>query len=470
MLSGIRIGKKSKKKKDITGANTVQEEINSEKGNSHSSASNTVRIVKNRSSTTSSSNNNNHDENNLSVAERLKEALASGVPFHNNDNGNNSNDKKINNNNHAITTASTGSSYMDRVVGRSDSNRDTTNDAQDVLVAYGDGSSSKKREEDMTVEELAAKERLAGSNSVSWNEDMREILRLGKKRHLPGYDDDNNDNNTISKRKYVDIIEKKKKAEQQRYRHRQIEQYRKQEKITSMCSWWINSSSFDKNRLVAFGKHVALMIAPAQESLIYPDEKQYQYQFYLVPFKHAPSMVDCGDDQGIQEEMKLFRTSLENMYAKDGKGIIWCETVLPNKNFWQTKVDLVPVPFNKLQDAPIYFKSALVEQVEEFGTHTKLFSTSNTKTLRTVIPKKFPYFYVDWGNIASSSNTGYAQIIESSNFPREFGMDTLAGILGLNSIRFSRKSKKYSREYEKNRVADFSVKWNSFDWTKQIED
>mmetsp|Transcript_19448 Transcript_19448/g.40042 ORF Transcript_19448/g.40042 Transcript_19448/m.40042 type:complete len:456 (+) Transcript_19448:498-1865(+) len=455
MLSGVRTGKSKKKKKAKTAKNSPRVE-NHELGP-------TVQSTETRNSSSGKK------EDNASVAERLKQTLASGVPFQSS-NATNAQD---------VTAPK---SYMERMVGDgAGAVAADTNAASGVLVLDAPGmaaSYSKKREEDMTVAELAAKERVTGGNSMSWNEHMtRDILRVGKKRkmkprtaaavgdsdeeverlkrHLPDYHQ--NDNSDSAKKS-----EKQIEKEDQRNRRRQIDRYRKQEKITSMCSWWINSSSFAKDRLLAFGKHVSLMMAPPNLSLV------AGHQFYLVPLKHAPSIVDC-DDHGVREEMRLFRNSLENMYARERKGIIFCETVLPSKSFWQTRVEVTPVPFAQLQDAPIYFKSAMVEQAEEFGTHTKLFETSIQKQLRSVVPKKFPYFYIDWGNISSSNNTGYAQIIESSGFPRDFGLDTLAGMMEADPVRFHLKAK-FERGFEAKLVADFAVKWKPFDWTQRIHD
>ncbi|KAL3898456.1 MAG: hypothetical protein SGARI_006668 [Bacillariaceae sp.] len=182
---------------------------------------------------------------------------------------------------------------------------------------------------------------------------------------------------------------------------------------------------------------------------------------------HAPSFVEC-DDAGVWEEVKLFRTSLEKMYARKGKGIVLVETVLPNKGFWQTKMELVPVPFSSIQDAPIYFKSSMVEQADEFGTHNKLLKTSLQKPLKSVIPKKFPYFFIDWGSIATSEYTGYAQIIESSSFRHDFGLDTLAGMMELDPIRFQKK-RKFPPGAEREAIEEFQSTWSAHDWTKELE-
>jgi hypothetical protein len=111
----------------------------------------------------------------------------------------------------------------------------------------------------------------------------------------------------------------------------------------------------------------------------------------------------------------------------------------------------------------------MVEEADEFGTHNKLMKTSIQKPLPNVIPKKFPYFYINWGDIATSDSTGYAQIIESSSFRHDFGLDTLAGMMELDPIRFQRKVK-FPPDMEKDLVAAFNSKWKSFDWTTSLED
>jgi len=502
MLSGIRTGK-AKKKKAKTGSNNDPSrqkndansgcaedrarhptsdrsmEGNNNNNSSSSSSSNTTTTTTTTTNNNNAIRNSNKNRANLSVAERLKQALAAGVPFQNSS-------KSV------PSSLSSSKSYMQRVFNESNgastasggatANNDNGNDFETIVLGAPGAATSynKKREDTMTVAELAAKERsTGGENSMSWNEHMaRDIMRVGKKRkiktrttagvdsdeeveqmkrHLPDYHRNENSGGISSKKS-----DKELEKEEQRNKRREIDRYQKQEKLTSMCSWWINSSSFSKHRLLAFGKHVSLVMAPPTSSLV-PG-----HQFYLVPLKHAPSMVDC-DDHDVREEMKLFRNSLENLYAKERKGIVLCETVLPNKNFWQTRVEVVPIPFSQLQDAPIYFKSAMVEQTEEYGTHTKLFRTSTQKPLQSVVPKRFPYFHIDWGNIATTTTTGYAQIIESSEFPRDFGLDTLAGMMEVDPVRFQRKAK-FAKDLEAKLVAEFAVKWKSFDWTQRITD
>lgn len=151
------------------------------------------------------------------------------------------------------------------------------------------------------------------------------------------------------------------------------------------------------------------------------------------------------------------------MYAKENKDVLFVETVLPSsKGLWQTRLEAIPVFKRQASDAPMFFKSALTEQAEEWGTHTKLLSTRG-KGLRGTIPKRFPYFYVEW-----SRGEGYAQIIETTSFPKDFGIDTIAGMMQMDPLKF-RARQKTSADAERQLILDFVTKWKPFDWTLELD-
>lgn len=240
-------------------------------------------------------------------------------------------------------------------------------------------------------------------------------------------------------------------ARAQRERARQVAQHDRQSAITNRCWWWMESSSFEKHRLLALGNHVSLMLCPSNLALT-------DYSCYLVPIRHAESFRACEDE--VWDEVQRFRTSLRRMFAKTGQGVLFCETVLPSKNLWQARMEVVPVPKRVEQDAAMYFKSALTEQAEEWGTHTKLLSTRE-KGLRRTIPKGFSYFNCEF------ADGGFAQIIETSNFPRDFALDTIAGMMQLDPVRFKRKQK--PKDGDKAMVLSFSKTWKEFDWTLELD-
>lgn len=421
MLSGIKVGKKKKSQK-VTLKNPP------------------VYSLKQDSDSAS---NADDDNDNLTVADKLRRSLASGDS--------------------SILGERSASRPVDRLERRA--LVAGSNDESGPSVVVFNPPSSNKAEEDMTAAELAMNER---STTMSWDEQMiRNAVRTGKKRRRTGLNDDSDEELEKMKRLLPGNTTAKKKEKStenaiKRERHRQVDQHMQQEKITSKCAWWIDSRSFSRHRLLALGNHVSLVMAPPSGSLL-PG-----HHFYLVPIKHASSFVECDDDS-VWDEVRRFHTALSNMYAAKRKGVIMFETVLPNKNFWQTKMDVIAVPFSVLQDAPIFFKSSMMEQSEEWGTHNKVMQVSATKPLKSVIPKEgFPYFYVEWGNVATSNNTGYAQIIEASSFQHDFGLDTLSSIMDLDPIRFNRK-KKFSHEEERQNIATFLESWRKVDWTTQLD-
>jgi hypothetical protein len=265
-----------------------------------------------------------------------------------------------------------------------------------------------------TIDDMLQEEK---SNTRSMDEQFaRNVARVGsryrgtesKNSHATGADEDEVVDTTMYQTQRLTAV-----ASQQREQSRQVAQFDKQNAVTSKCSWWMESSSFQKHMLIALGNHVCLSMAPSQASLFPGDH------LYLVPIAHADAMVGCED--GVWNEIFRFQQALRGMYAKEQKGVIFIETVLPStKGLWQTRVEAIPVPRRIAEDAPMYFKSALMEQAEEWGTHTKLLSTKD-KGLQRTIPKTFPYFYVEW-----EAGNGFAQIIETGAFPSDFGVNTIA--------------------------------------------
>ena len=240
----------------------------------------------------------------------------------------------------------------------------------------------------------------------------------------------------------------------QRETSRQLAKYDKQSGIASKCWWWMESPSFRKHMLIALGNHTSLVMVPSHLSL-FPGNC-----FYIVPLQHADSLIRCDDD--AWNEIQKFQTSLRTLYDREGKDVIFTETVLGTKGFWQTRFMGVPVPRSQ-NDAPLYFQQAMREQADEWGTHNKVLSTRE-RGFRRTIPANFNYFFVEW-----DTKDGLCQIIETNNFPADFGVDTLAGMLQIDSIRF-RRTQRQSHQEEKQMVLSFLEKWKTVDWTLALED
>jgi hypothetical protein len=287
----------------------------------------------------------------------------------------------------------------------------------------------------------------------------RNIGRMGsrfKGKELKGHNTTGADEADYVDMKVFQQQSLTKVAAAKRETSRQLAHHDRQTSITSKCWWWMESPSFRKHMLIALGNHVSLLMAPAQSSL-FPGN-----HFYLVPLQHADASVAC--DENAWNAIARFQKSLRKLYAKEGKDVVFTETILGGKGFWQTRLEAIPVP-RKQNDAPMYFKQAMLEQAEEWGTHNKVLSTTN-KGLRGTVPNQnFNYFFVEW-----EPNVGFCQIIESQQFPKDFGVDTIAGMLQMDPLRFRRKQQRQSQQEEKQTVLDFLEKWKSVDWTLELEE
>jgi hypothetical protein len=338
-----------------------------------------------------------------------------------------------------------------------------TQDAKDagVSVFVRDSCLPELRSNDheLTIAQMVAQERV--DQGMSLNEkDTRNILRNNKnrkeKRTAHAADSDDEVHQQLQSQRQGDAA----KVARRDYTQ-QLARQDKQQGIAAKCWWWLESPTFQRNRLLALGDHVTLVMAPSNRSLI-PGA-----HFYLVPIQHAPSLTSCEDDD-VWNEIHRFQSSLRNMFAQNNKAVLFCETVLPSAIFWQTKMECLVVPMSTAQEAPLYFKNALAEQADEWGTHQKLLHTSGNKGLRRTIPKNFPYVYLEYDR----DQTGYAQMIESSSshtsFPPDFCVDTVAGMMQMDPMRF-RKRVKADANHEMQCIRSFLDEYKAFDWTLDLD-
>ena len=372
---------------------------------------------------------------NASIAQQLRENLAAGISA-------------------PVSEGSATFQDLERR-GRIQQSKISSEDAKkdDSVVLMPAAKVAAKEESDMTIQEMIAQER---SQTMSTNEaDARNIVRVGKKRKIKmktiGADSDEEEHRQLQ---IMTSAGKAGKAER-RDQARQIARHDRQENITSKCWWWLESGNFARHRLLALGNHVSLVMAPSNLSLT-PGQ-----HFYLVPIKHVESLAACEEE--VWDEVVRFQSSLRVLYRQQGRDVLFCETVLPQSGFWQTKLEAIPVPSNVAQDAPLYFKTSLMEQAEDWGTHQKLMNTAE-KGLRRTVPNNFAYFYLEY----DEGGKGYAQLIESSGFPKDFGVDTIAGMMAMDPMRFRRKEQ-VSAEEERQMILRFLEQWKKYDWTLDLD-
>lgn len=366
-----------------------------------------------------------------------------------------------------------------------------------------------KTDQEMTIEEMAAQER---SSSASNMDELyaRNIVKMGKgykklekmmgTNSRSGADEEDYSQETsMLSNLYRSADDKLSPAElASRSKSRQIAQHDALSKWTSRSWWWMESPKFEKRYLIALGERVSLVMTPTHKRL-QQDAKRGAWgggQCYIVPLSYSESFV--GLDEEVWHEVHRFQSSLQQMFRKEGRGVIFLETVTRTSSSGgggtalQAKMEVVPVPLSVERDAQLYFKSALAEVAQEWGTHQKpIVLDGKSKTLRNALPKRgFPYFYCGWGD---RGGEGFVQLIEneddgddgdedggafaggggmragggSRRFPRDFGIDTIGGMMDCDPLRFQRQAP--SRDCDRGEILQFVEKFKAFDWTIELD-
>ena len=315
----------------------------------------------------------------------------------------------------------------------------------------------------------------------------RNIAKMGKgykkyanleKNSRSGADEDDylQDSTLVSDRLYRKAHENSiaPALQEAKEKSRSLAQHSAFDKWKAKSWWWMESPSFDKKHLIALGDKVSLVLVPLKYALV-------EGHCYIVPLSYSESFVNL--DEEVWHEVHKFKSSLAQMFAKNKKGLIFLETASRTSKGGgaaglQCRMEVIPVPRRSEEDAPFYFKSSLGEIAQEWGTHQKPIVLNGQKTLRTAVPKGFPYFYCGW------QGGGYVQLIEGEDDGlagsgeggrdkyRDFGLDTVAGMMGLDPYRMRKKSRDRKEEFEaeKRGILQFCEKWTEVDWTTELDD
>ncbi|CAL5395320.1 unnamed protein product [Camellia sinensis] len=158
-------------------------------------------------------------------------------------------------------------------------------------------------------------------------------------------------------------------------------------------------------------------------------------------------------DNNVWDEIRNFKKCLIMMFAKQGKDVVFLETVMGlAQQRRHCMVECIPLPQDIAKQAPLYFKKAIDEAEDEWSQHNskKLIDTSE-KGLRGSIPKDFPYFHVEFG-----LNKGFVHVMDDEKqFKSNFGLNIIRGMLGLPEGDMYGRRKHDSVETQKQAVARF---------------
>ncbi|KAI6187985.1 hypothetical protein M3Y98_00304800 [Aphelenchoides besseyi] len=253
------------------------------------------------------------------------------------------------------------------------------------------------------------------------------------------------------------ITSHKKKArhateEARSLRSKNISEHKNLERTLNSCALCIDSSRFDKSTVVAVGSKTYLAVVPWKGL----DD----FHCRIVTNEHYASAVTVDED--VFEELAQMRKSLVAMFQERDEDCAFIETAKVQKNGCHMSVECIPMPKEIGDLLPIYFKQALENAGAQWSTHKKIFDLKSSKdqTVRSIIPKGFSYFAVDFG-----LEPGYAHVIEDPDkFPDYFGQEIVGGMIDADHKCWR------NVEYEKlDQLKDkrdrFKDQWKEFDWT-----
>lgn len=181
----------------------------------------------------------------------------------------------------------------------------------------------------------------------------------------------------------------------------------------------------------------------------------------IVPMQHVVSSVEVDDD--VWSEIQIFRKGLTKMFEDIDQDSIFIETCVSPKFQHHMSIECIPVPREKVDIAPMYFKKALMECETEWSQNKKVIDLTSEKDIRRAVPKGFPYFSVMFG-----LGNGFAHVIEDNRrFPHYFGKEVVGGILN-SEPRLWLNPPKENFDDQRKKAVQFAGWWKPYDWTHRI--
>ncbi|OAX37806.1 hypothetical protein K503DRAFT_866606 [Rhizopogon vinicolor AM-OR11-026] len=111
-------------------------------------------------------------------------------------------------------------------------------------------------------------------------------------------------------------------------------------------------------------------------------------------------------DDDVWDEVLNFMKSLMRMFGEEDKGVVFYEAVVSLKSQKHTWIECIPLPWEKFDDIPAYFKESILASEAEWSTHRILidFSARPGGFRRAMVPD-LPYFMLQFDRKGEKGGT-----------------------------------------------------------------
>jgi hypothetical protein len=311
-----------------------------------------------------------------------------------------------------------------------------------------------KENEDMSIEDMVKQEkRTRGVNGGEGRAFAERIAKDGKFKNDLDYMDDNAAN-----------LSKKVIKSDTNLRNAAVGDFQKMQKILENCPLCYHEESNQPPTAPV------VSLATRTYMTLTTEPEVAKGGAVIVPIQHRLNLLECDDDEW--EEIRNFMKALTRFYHAQDKTVIFYENAaFMSSRKGHAALIAVPLPHHLAENAPAYFKEAVLASDEQWSQHKPIIDTLalvqragyGKAAFRKAMVKEMPYFHVFY-----TLDGGMGHVIEDERrWPKGdlFAREIIGGMLdkGPDIIKRQGRWERHDR-----RIEGFRKRWSAFDWTKVL--